>query len=147
MKLVTTIRAVPTLIAAALVAVVALVSLAATPHALADKPSSATVIAVVNRADWCPACKQHGPSAMKTFEAANRNAFALVVNDLTDDATKQKSQTALSQAGVADAMAKLTATAVIYFFDAKSKKKLVEHKLSSGDLEAAMKKALAAATK
>ena len=81
------------------------------------------VIAVVNRADWCPACEKNGERAMTTLMEHNKNkAVRFIVNDLTDKATKAESAKKLQMAGLEQVMSSFKATGMVYFFDAKTKK-------------------------
>ncbi|MCE9580514.1 MAG: hypothetical protein K8W52_45765 [Deltaproteobacteria bacterium] len=95
-----------------------------------------TVITVVNRADWCSVCKTHGERAGKAVMAANTDgALQLVINDLTSEETAKHSAAALDAAGVRRAMAPYTATGVLYFFDAKTKRSLGQVTVASTDAE------------
>ncbi len=81
------------------------------------------VIAVVNKAEWCPVCEKNGMRAMKTFKENNKDmAIQFVANDLTNDETKAKSAAELKKVGLDKAMADKKGTGVAYFFDADSKK-------------------------
>ncbi len=81
------------------------------------------VIAVVNKADWCPVCEKNGMRAMETFKENNKDmAIQFVGNDLTNDETKAKSAAELKKVGLDKAMAEYKGTGVAYFFDADSKK-------------------------
>ena len=81
------------------------------------------VNAVVNRADWCPACEKNGERAMTTLMEHNKNkAVRFIVNDLTDKATKAESAKKLQMAGLEQVMSSFKATGMVYFFDAKTKK-------------------------
>jgi hypothetical protein len=95
-----------------------------------------TVIAVINRADWCSVCKAHGERAGKAIMAANSDgALQLVVNDLTSDATAKRSAVALKAAGVDLAMAPYTATGVLYLFDAATRRPLAQVTVANTDQE------------
>ncbi|MDB4583095.1 hypothetical protein N9164_08080 [Draconibacterium sp.] len=89
--------------------------------------TGAKVIAVVNKADWCPVCQKNGMRAMETFKANNKDMVILfVANDLTNDETKAKSAKELKKLGLEKAVAKHNGTGVAYFFDAESKKLINE---------------------
>ena len=97
-----------------------------------------TVIIVANRADWCSVCKTHGERAGKAVMAANTDgALRIVVNDLTSEATAKQSAAALDAAGVRRAMAPYTATGVLYFFDAKTRRSLGQVTVANTDAEIA----------
>ncbi len=84
--------------------------------------SEAKVIAVVNHAEWCPACKNNGERAHAAFMENNKDgAVQFVVNNLTNDETKKASAEELKKVGLDKAMAPYTGTGVAYFFDAKTK--------------------------
>jgi thiol-disulfide isomerase/thioredoxin len=84
--------------------------------------TDSNVIAVVNKAEWCPTCQKNGMRAMETFKANNEDmAIHFIANDLTDDESKKKSAEALEKVGLAKVMADHKGTGVVYFFDAESK--------------------------
>ncbi|NQU52759.1 MAG: hypothetical protein HQ522_09495 [Bacteroidetes bacterium] len=85
--------------------------------------SKSKVIAVINDASWCPTCKKNGARAHEAFMENNKDgAVQFVVNDLSNDETKQKSAIELKRVGLDKVMAAHTGTGVAYFFDAESKK-------------------------
>ncbi len=67
-----------------------LLTLQASPaHA---KSHSSKVVAAVFYADWCPLCKQMGPSVMKTMQGyMGDKSVKFVKFDLTNEATKKQS--------------------------------------------------------
>lgn len=108
--------------------------------------SSAKVIAVVNHADWCGTCKANGARAMSVFSENNPDgAIQFVVNDLTNDETKEVSAKTLKKHGVFETMEARRKTAVVYFFDAQSKELLNEISVgkSNEEIATAMKTARA----
>jgi len=85
--------------------------------------SNSKVIAVVNHADWCSACKNNGERAQATFKSNNADGtIQFVVNNLTNDETKAQSTETLKMLGLEKAMAEYKGTGMVYFFDADSKK-------------------------
>lgn len=81
------------------------------------------VIAVVNRADWCPACEKNGERAMTTLMEHNKDkAVRFIMNDLTDEESKAESVKRLQNMGLEQVMSSFKATGMVYFFDAKTKK-------------------------
>jgi hypothetical protein len=72
------------------------------------------VIAVINKADWCPVCQSNGERMMKEiipmFEESN---VQFVMNDLTNDATKANSKIKLNEAKVFGAVKKINATGLL----------------------------------
>jgi len=108
----------------------------ASPARADSKP---TVIAVINRAEWCSVCKTHGERAGKAIMAANADgALQLVVNDMTSDATTKQSAVALKAVGLDRAMALYTATGVLYLFDAATKRPLAQVTVANTDQEIKM---------
>jgi len=102
------------------------------------------VIAVVNKADWCPVCQKNGMRAMETFKENNKDmAIQFVGNDLTNDETKKKSAEELKKVGLEKAMADKNGTGLVYFFDADSKKLITQVSVakSNEELAEAMKTA------
>jgi hypothetical protein len=96
--------------------------------------SSAKVIAVVNRADWCPTCEKNGERAMAAFMENNKEGvFQFVVNDLTNDETKAKSAEDLKKAGVHEAVANFNSTGMVYFFTAETKVLIDKISVSKSD--------------
>ncbi len=84
--------------------------------------SDAKVIAVVNHAEWCPACKGNGERAQGAFMESNQDgAIQFVVNDLTTDETKQTSAKELKKVGLDKVMEQNKGTGVAYFFNAETK--------------------------
>lgn len=102
------------------------------------------VIAVVNKAEWCPVCEKNGMRAMETFKENNKDmAIQFVTNDLTNDETKKESAKELKKVGLDKAMAEYKGTGVVYFFDANSKKLINQISVakSNEELAEAMKTA------
>lgn len=90
--------------------------------ASATAQSDAKVIAVVNHAEWCPACKGNGERAQGAFMENNQDGtIQFVVNDLTTDETKQKSAKELKKVGLDKVMEQNKGTGVAYFFNAGTK--------------------------
>ena len=77
------------------------------------------VVAVINRADWCHVCQANGARLMKdVVPAFNGSTVQFVLNDLTNDATKQSSKAKLEEIKVYDAVKKINATGVLLLVDA-----------------------------
>jgi thiol:disulfide interchange protein len=84
--------------------------------------TNAKVIAVINKADWCPVCQNNGERAMSAFMANNKDmAIQFVANDLTNDETKKKSAEELNKLGLDKAIEPYTGTGVAYFFNSETK--------------------------
>lgn len=96
------------------------------------------IIAVVNQADWCSVCKANGQRAMGAFMENNKEGtISLVVNDVTSAETTKKSAIGLSTNGLTDAMKNFKATGVVYFFDAETKKPLIQITVANSNEEIA----------
>ena len=81
------------------------------------------VIAVINRADWCPVCLQNGEKVMKeVMPVFNQSNVQFIMNDLTNDDTKEKSKMLLKEMKVYDAVKKTNATGLILLVDEASGK-------------------------
>ncbi len=79
------------------------------------------VIAVINKAEWCPVCQQNGQRAMTAFMENNKDmAIQFVANDLTNDETIKKSATELKKFGLDKTMENYKGTGVAYFFNSKT---------------------------
>jgi hypothetical protein len=84
--------------------------------------SGTKVIAVINHAEWCPACQQNGERANGAFMENNKDgAILFVANDLTNDETRKKSTDELKKLGLDKVMAEYKGTGVAYFFNSETK--------------------------
>ena len=82
----------------------------------------AKVIAVVNRADWCPICKANGKRAHEVFMENNKDhSIKFLTNDLTNAETIGKSDEVLKKYGLDKIMKNYNGTGVIFFFNPKTK--------------------------
>jgi thiol-disulfide isomerase/thioredoxin len=89
--------------------------------------SGSKVIAVVNKASWCPVCQKNGKRAMSVLMRNNQDgAVRFVFNNLSNKQTKQKSAETLKKLDLYKTMSKFKSTGVVYFFDAKNKS-LISH--------------------
>lgn len=89
--------------------------------------SGPKVIAVVNKASWCPVCQKNGKRAMSVLMRNNQDdAVQFVFNNLSNKQTKQKSAEALKKLDLYKIMSQFNSTGVVYFFDAKNKN-LISH--------------------
>jgi len=87
--------------------------------------SSAKVIAVISRADWCPVCQANGKKIMQEVIPACKNLQVhFVINDLTNDKTIARSKKILEKQDVENAVEDLKSTGVIILVDNKTKKVL-----------------------
>ena len=117
-----------------LATVVMLVGVVLGARAYAD--AAPKVIVVVNRADWCSVCKAHGERAAKAVMTASAGtALQIVINDVTSDDTARTSAAALKAIGLDKAMAQHTATGVLTYFDARTKRQLRQITVANSDDE------------
>lgn len=107
------------------------------------------VIALMNKASWCPVCQDHGMHFMKDIApmVMKNPEVKMVVNDLSNDQTRASSMEMLKQAGIAQFALENDATGRIYFIDARTKKLLSTVSIAQSDKEIikAYKKALSKA--
>ena len=83
------------------------------------------VIAVINKADWCPVCQTNGEKMMKeVMPVFNESNVQFIMNDLTSDATKADSKMGLDKANVYGAVKKISATGWVLLVDAETGKLL-----------------------
>lgn len=100
--------------------------------------TGAKVIAVVNKAEWCPVCQNNGMRAMEAFKANNKDmAIQFVANDLTNDETKAKSAEELKKLGLDKAIAPYNGTGVVYFFNSETKALIRQISVAKPDQELA----------
>jgi hypothetical protein len=91
----------------------------------AKAQTSTKVIAVINRADWCPVCKANGARVMKeVIPACKDMSVQFVTNDLTNKKTIAQSKATLQKDNVLDAIEGKKSTGVIILVDSKTKKVL-----------------------
>jgi hypothetical protein len=108
--------------------------------------SGAEVYGVINRADWCPVCENNGERAMKVFKMNNKDgAIKFVINDLTNDQTKEKSATKLKKYNLYEKMKPYNSTGVVFFFNSKTDE-LID-KISVKKSNEKLKKAIVSAKK
>lgn len=101
--------------------------------------SGAKVIAVVDKADWCPTCEKNGERAMTVLMENNKDKIVqFVVNDLTNKETKEKCAIDLKKVGVEKAVAEYKATGMVYFFNAETKKLINQVSVAKSDKELAL---------
>ncbi|MDY6800338.1 MAG: hypothetical protein SVU94_03835 [Bacteroidota bacterium] len=83
--------------------------------------SGTKVIAVVNKADWCPVCEKNGERAMAALMENNKDgSVQFVVNDLTSNETRAQSIKELKKVGVYETVSEFNSTGVVYFFNART---------------------------
>lgn len=98
-----------------------------------------SVIAVVNKADWCSVCKAHGANAVGAFNSNNTDHyFEFVVNDITNNETKERSSKDLEKVGLSDVSKTSTAAGVLSFYDAKTKELLAQITVANSKEEITM---------
>jgi hypothetical protein len=102
--------------------------------------SNSKVIAVVNKANWCPVCEKNGERVMtQVLTQYKEPQVTIVANDLTDEDTKAESKAALEKLGVYKLVEADNKTGQIIFIDRKNKK--VINKISVAKSNDELKKA------
>lgn len=100
--------------------------------------SEPKVVAIVNKADWCPVCQANGERAMAAFMSNNKDgAIKFVANDLTNDVTKKKSAEELKSCGLEKAAEKVQGTGLVSFYNPKTKTLISQISVASSDAELA----------
>ncbi|MBN8674554.1 MAG: hypothetical protein J0L56_10490 [Chitinophagales bacterium] len=83
------------------------------------------IIAVLNKADWCPVCQSNGEKMMnEVIPVFAGSSVQFVMNDLTNEATKADSEGKLNELKVVGAVKKTTATGLLILVDAATGKVL-----------------------
>jgi hypothetical protein len=81
------------------------------------------VVAVINRADWCHVCQANGEKMMKEVMPVFENSgIRFIMNDLTNDATTEKSKELLKESKVYEAVKSNTYTGLVLLVDAETGK-------------------------
>ena len=105
-----------------------------------------SLIVIVNTADWCPTCQKHGPRVEKELlsEIMKDDQYQVVINDLSDDASKGKAQKELTAIGLENFSAENNGTGRIYFVNPKTKEVIdrVSVKKDSDKIRKELKEAL-----
>jgi len=80
------------------------------------------VIAVINQADWCKVCQGNKNKIQEIFNADSiSNELIVLINDKTNDVTKNSSKDKLVEQGVYETMSTHKNTGSIYFINAETK--------------------------
>ena len=88
-----------------------------------SKSTTPKVYAVINRADWCPACQANGAKVINEVMPACKNLnVKFVANDLTNEQTIARSTAELKKNKVFNAVKETKSTGMILLVDAKTKK-------------------------
>jgi thiol:disulfide interchange protein len=83
------------------------------------------IIAVINKADWCPVCQSNGEKMMKeVMPVFEQSVIQFVMNDLTNETTKTDSKVKLNEVKVFDAVKKINATGLLILVDVATGKVL-----------------------
>jgi kynureninase len=92
--------------------------------ATAQPASSAPMVAVVTKADWCSICNANGARVVELLGAhAQKGDFEIVVNDITSEATASSSGAALKKKGLQEA-ATGGAPGTIAFINSKTRERI-----------------------
>ena len=90
-------------------------------------PNDVKVIAIVNKADWCSICKAYAGRTVATFTENNTdNYFQFIVNDITNEETKNNSKPAIMKVGLEKTLESSLAAGVLSFYDVKTKALLAQ---------------------
>lgn len=93
--------------------------------AAAQSQQAPKLMAVINRASWCPVCKANGPRVMKeVIPAFSAQEVQFISNDLSNKASIRKSTQVLEQNGLVSAVEPIQATGLIILIDNKTKKRI-----------------------
>ncbi|MGH2644456.1 MAG: hypothetical protein ACRDE2_10945 [Chitinophagaceae bacterium] len=95
------------------------------------------VIALMNKASWCPVCQDHAMHFMKDIApmVMKNPEVKMVVNDLSNDQTRASSMQMLKEAGITQFAEENDATGRIYFLDARTKKLLSTVSIAQSDMD------------
>ncbi|TAN12229.1 MAG: hypothetical protein EPN37_15950 [Chitinophagaceae bacterium] len=95
------------------------------------------VIALMNKASWCPVCQDHGMHFMQKIApmVMKNPEVKMLVNDLSNDQTRASSMEMLKEAGITQFAEENDATGRIYFIDARTKKLLSTVSIAQSDRE------------
>lgn len=110
----------------------------------AQSEESSGIITVFNHADWCHVCRKHEARALDVLKKASMNIkMELVVNDITNEDTKEVSKVELKKLGIEAVISKKKHSGMIYFVNPVSKK--IVGQISASKSNEAIEKALKAA--
>ena len=100
--------------------------------------STAPMVALLTRAEWCSVCKANGERAGKVlFKGAQDLKFEIMMNDITNDETAAKSLAVLQSKGLAD-IGQGAAPGTVAFIDSKTRKRVAEVTVAHQDDEIRM---------
>ena len=105
--------------------------------AISSFAQKAKVIALVNKASWCPVCQANGPRFEKDImpmAMANKDV-QIVMNDLSNKKTIAASLPMLKKAGLADFVKQNKMTGTLYFINADTKQLISSVSLAQSDDE------------
>jgi hypothetical protein len=116
---------------------IATMLLLGTTTAVLAQSGHVKVIALMNKASWCPVCQDHAMHFMKDIApmVMKNPEVKMVVNDLSNDQTRASSMSMLKEAGIAQFAEENDATGRIYFLDAKTKKLLSTVSIAQSDMD------------
>lgn len=102
------------------------------------------VIAIINKASWCPVCKANGEKVMMLMPEYMGKDITFLMNDLTDETTKKESMTELEKHNAWDFVKDYDKTGFITIVDTKSNKiiETISVSKSEQDLKDALNNAL-----
>jgi thiol-disulfide isomerase/thioredoxin len=108
--------------------------------------SDIKVIAVLNKADWCPVCRAHDKRAIPVLMENNKDgAVKFVIYDQSNDQTTEKTAKDLKGVGLEHAIEKHDGAGMVSFFNYKTKAFISQ--ISFAETDAKLAEALAAVKK
>ncbi|MBZ0202339.1 MAG: hypothetical protein K8I03_04910 [Ignavibacteria bacterium] len=102
------------------------------------------VIAVINKASWCPVCKSNGEKVMMLMKEYMGKDITFIENDLTDENSKKESAKSLEQNGVSELLKDNENTGIITIINNENKKVIetISVNLSAEDIKSALNSSL-----
>lgn len=102
-----------------------------------SKTETAKVIVLVNTASWCGTCRANGQRVKENVisQYMKNEKCHIVVNDLSDDASKEASKEKCEKAGITAVAENNKATGVIYFIHSETKEVLAQVSVAKTDDE------------
>jgi len=97
--------------------------------------STAPMVAIVTRADWCSVCRANGERAGKVlFEEARDGSIEVVLNDITSDQTAARSLAVMEPKGLSE-ISQGASAGTISFIDSRTHRRVAEVTVAHQDDE------------
>ncbi|MDP3666994.1 MAG: hypothetical protein Q8R50_09970 [Sediminibacterium sp.] len=101
-----------------------------------SKQTNPKVFAVINRADWCPACQANEGKVMReVMPACNKLNVKFIANDLTNEQTTLKSANELKKHHLFASIKESKTTGIIILINAKTGKVIKELSITKPSAE------------